>query len=301
MTLLRTFKAATMMVMALSLIFTVDGAEAKKTTPKKKGSQVFRTPGIPGSLHSVKRDKKAANGECLAPVTNTTEAKEILARNGVSVQGKVNDRQLLSVAIGIQHVELLSDGPSRYVQGAVFTFPKKKRWSEQNVSAIAMGANHVDGNVAHIMHELGHYAGGRGLYTPYKSTITTPCLLTGYSPVNYTKDRYRNEEFAEVFAAFFTHPDLLMKSEQMSCRQAYAFMITHFKASLHLAVCDPSTISKALKDRPRSRDKMLLVSTPTTNPQWNTTTMRADDAEFMEVLESTLKKTNFSEEIETEL
>lgn len=193
-------------------------------------------------LQSIKRDHAAKTGACLAPITDVEEAKEIIRRNGVRIEASANKKQILSVAIGVQQVELLAGSPSEYIEGSYFKFPKRLRYSRQTGSAIEMGANYTDGNVAHVMHELGHYVGNRGLYGPYKENVPV-CEITVYSKVHYTPARYRNEEFAEVWAAFVTNPELLKNSQDAGCREAYAFFSQVFPEAEKYAVCDRAFLS----------------------------------------------------------
>ena len=201
--------------------------------------------GVEG-LHSVKRDQRASQGTCLAPVTSREEAREILTRNNVRVGPETNDRQLESLAMGIQQIELVAGTRSRYVSGSVFRFLKRRGYSEQTPQGIFMGANHTDGNVAHLIHELGHHAGNNGLYGPYKSSVGV-CSLTNYSNTSYSRARYRNEEFSEVFSAFFTHPELLKNSRKKNCRDAYAFFARRFPNSRN-AVCNREYLSAVVRN-----------------------------------------------------
>ncbi|MFN7730223.1 MAG: hypothetical protein ACK5P7_13775 [Bdellovibrio sp.] len=84
-------------------------------------------------------------------------------------------------------------------------------------------------NLALVAHEMGHIIGnsqqdGRRWYSAYNAAVSTPCHHTWYSSSGWNRGR-RNEEFAEVFAAYITHPNLL-RGGSASCRQAYEFMRT---------------------------------------------------------------------------
>lgn len=205
---------------------------------------------IPNSFaanyHTLKREAKAATGACLAPVNDVQEAKEILERNRIRVSPKANSTQIISIAVGVQQIELLAGGPAEFIAGAFFKFPKRLPYSRQTTYAIEMGANHIDGNVGHVMHELGHYVGNQGLYEIYKENVGI-CHFTEYCKVHYTKSRYRNEEFAETWAAFITHPELLKNSNQEGCRQAFEFFARYFGEGSKYAVCDRKFLIKSVK------------------------------------------------------
>lgn len=84
------------------------------------------------------------------------------------------------------------------------------------------GKNCSANNVAHLVHELGHQLGNsyyrdeETYYQAYKRLVRGDCYPTAYSD-----DRF-NEQFAEVFSAYVTHPELL-KTGGPVCERAYAF------------------------------------------------------------------------------
>lgn len=197
-------------------------------------------------LHTLKREIKAATGACLAPVKDIHEAKEILKRNRIRVGKKANHKQIISIAVGVQQIELLAGGPPDFIAGAYFKFPKRLPYSRQTPIAIEMGANHMDGNIGHVMHELGHYVGNQGLYELYRANVGI-CHFTKYCKVHYSKSRYRNEEFAETWAAFITHPELLKNSDQAGCREAFDFFAELFGEGSKYAVCDREFLTKTIK------------------------------------------------------
>jgi len=207
---------------------------------------VFSSISLADVLHSLKREAKAATGACLAPVRSIQEAKEILKRNRIKVGKKANHKQIISLAVGLQQIELLAGGPAEIVAGAFFKFPKRLPYSRQTPMAIEMGANHVDGNVGHLMHELGHYVGNQGFYELYRANVGI-CHFTNYCKVHYSKSRYRNEEFAETWAAFITHPELLKNSDQRGCREAFEFFSAMFGDGSKFAVCDRQLLTKAIR------------------------------------------------------
>lgn len=197
-----------------------------------------------GNLHSMKKDAQTSAGQCLATVKNVGDAKRILVRNGIQVGKETNDRQLVSLAMGIQQIELLYGGPSPYVRGATFRFLKNSSYSAQRPGAIYMGANHQDGNVNHLMHELGHFAGNNGLYAGYKKL--GKCNLSQYSHKDWAPATARNEEFAEVFSAFIGAPQRLRDSTDENCREAFRYLSSKFPNAQRYAICDRNTLMAAV-------------------------------------------------------
>lgn len=200
--------------------------------------------GKDGSVFVMYREPVAASGRCLAPVSSAKEAREILSRNKVTIGASATEKQMIAVAVGIQQIELLAGTACSHVRNAKFNFNTGRRRSNQGISApgINMGNNHTPGNVVHLMHELGHLVGNKGMYGPYKSAVR-PCHFTGYSARGG-----RNEEFAEVFAAFIAHPEMLKNSRQKNCRDAYAFLLKNFaKQNKRYAVCNREVLTAAVK------------------------------------------------------
>lgn len=203
-----------------------------------------------GHLSSMKRDAQTAAGQCLAPVTTVGDAKRILVRNGVQVGRETNDKQLVSLAMGIQQLELLSGGKAKYVSGSTFRFLKNSRYSAQRPNGIYMGANHEDGNVAHLMHELGHFVGNNGLYAGYKQLGR--CNLTGYSHKIWNSETARNEEFSESFAAFVASPGRLRDSSNQACREVFAYFSKHYPNAQKYAICDRNALTIAVRNGGRT-------------------------------------------------
>ena len=212
-------------------------------------------------------DRRASAGLCVADVNSTTDANRILARNNVRVGKGTNTKQLISVAKGIQQIELLAGGQSKYISGSSITFPRRQ-WNSRYAGGgvVQMGRNHRDGNVAHVMHELGHHVGSAGnLYGAYRSEVAT-CRHTDYCRARWRGQGPRQEEFAEAFSAFVTHPEMLKNSKQAGCRQAYAFFAKRFPQAGKYAVCNKHMLNTAASslgravDGPRTRVASLSTS-----------------------------------------
>lgn len=189
----------------------------------------------------MKMDQNGKTGQCTGPLNGSVD--EVLNRNGVRVSKSATGTQKLALAKGIQQLERLSGGPFPAAKGAMFNFLNNQSgYSNQTGSGINMrGGPGKTANTAYLMHELGHRVGNSGYYSKYKAAVKSPCNVTHYCSIHYSKARYRNEEFGEVFAAFVTHPELL-KQGNAACKQAYNwFQNNVFKNGPQLASCGAAT------------------------------------------------------------
>ncbi len=204
-------------------------AFAKKRNRVAKGSL----------LPFVKVNPVASTGACLNKVGSEKLAKAILARNNVHFSSKANPTQLKTLATAVYQIERLTGGQNKFISGVHLRFPKVKGFSQYRVGTpyVDMGANFTDSNIAHITHEMGHYAGHAGLYPLYYKRVP-PCKFTNYTYAYYHPSAKRNEEFAEAWAAFITRPELLSKSSIPACRRAYDFFLEIFPRGKQLASCD---------------------------------------------------------------
>lgn len=73
-------------------------------------------------------------------------------------------------------------------------------------------------NVAQLVHELGHFIGNNGGYDEYRTAMQGHyCAVSSYSTSRF------NEQYAEVFAAFVTDPNVIKNNSSTGCRLAYQF------------------------------------------------------------------------------
>lgn len=177
-------------------------------------------PAGPG-VRILKADPIASSGVC-TPTVDSGTASGILRRFDIELENGTT-AQRVALARGLRQIEKMAGGRYRPSEGAIFRILKARGCAQQTGTVILLrqGCGSLQ-SVAYYMHELGHYVGNydRGeLYGQYKRTIRSRCRVTRYAMKDWTKARARNEEFAEVFAAFLTHPNLLNKS----CPSAFAF------------------------------------------------------------------------------
>ena len=74
-------------------------------------------------------------------------------------------------------------------------------------------------NWVDLVHEVGHAIGNRGFYTRYNAKVPRKCKISKYATKGHNVGK-RNEEFAEVLAAFF----YATKKLKRKCRKAYNFV-----------------------------------------------------------------------------
>ena len=174
-----------------------------------------------------KGDATAIQGQCVPPLRES--AADILNEAGVhTVDATVAEAKTL--AKGIQKIEQLAGGNFEPIRGASMHFYGGRmrlggypfgRFNGSFVEIHRAGSN-SDTNLAHLMHELGHWVGAHdGLYDKYKESVS-PCQYSSYCKFVNTGQSPRNEEFAEVWAAFITHPEILYKGSP-NCKRAYNF------------------------------------------------------------------------------
>lgn len=195
------------------------------------------------SIRLVKTEPKAASGAC-TPKSNANLAHEVMKRFDLDiVNGK--DSNKLALSRGLLEIEKLAGGRFRAAEGATFKILPESGCAQQLGKTIVLrqGCGSLD-SVAYYIHELGHYIGNndRGkLYASYKASVTSRCAVSRYAMTDWTKARARNEEFAEVIAAFVTNPDLLLKSGP-SCVKAFNFFRDEVFDKGELASCKPDAV-----------------------------------------------------------
>ena len=175
---------------------------------------------------SVKNDPKAKKG-CV-PLVTVEKAREVMKRFNL---GAVNATQeeVRALGTGLFWVEKLSDNkPLRYAKsdsrnGYPFRFISAHGVSRQTGGGIIIsrnGARQNGRNVAQLVHELGHFVGNNGAYGEYRTAMKGKfCIVSGYSGSRF------NEQFAENFAAFVTHPSLIKTKARTNaaCKASYEF------------------------------------------------------------------------------
>lgn len=174
---------------------------------------------------AVKHDAVAAKG--CTNIVSQNEAESALRRFNLTTSNATN-AEVRAVGTGLVWIEELNGGrPLAWAMGQgsrpyPFKFQNNgaNSWQAGDGIHIARrGEKHFGTNVAQLIHELGHLVGNAGGYALYRKQVgATPCVVSGYS------DDKPNEQFAEVFAAFVTKPELIADSNTSACRKAFKFM-----------------------------------------------------------------------------
>lgn len=176
--------------------------------------------------------RTGATGSCV-PASNDVSGQlnkyNIQIRNGRQGEGRntiptegTDATLAASVARVSKRLEALGARQRFFQNLQVWSAPDLNVEARQTAQGLIMKTSN-SGNVAMVAHELGHQVGNTGgWYGKYNAAVRTPCHFTTYCTASHGFGA-RNEEFAEVFAAYVTHPDLLKNSSE-SCRQAYEFL-----------------------------------------------------------------------------
>ncbi|MGE4130958.1 MAG: hypothetical protein AB7F86_04935 [Bdellovibrionales bacterium] len=180
----------------------------------------------------MKKEKVAMSGQCLLQqIRSSRSADEILSQNQITTKD-ARPEERAALASGLAQIETLYGERPLWVRNVDFRFAERVGYSSyQGMSKgrhrISMnrcnskGSSCASNNVAHLMHELAHkighssYQSGETFYQAYER-LAGRCQPTRYSRRN------SHEEFAEVFAAFITHPEILSQGNS-GCQRAYAF------------------------------------------------------------------------------
>lgn len=174
---------------------------------------------------AVKHDSVAAKG-CMN-IVSLSQAESALARFNLTTEN-AKESEIRALGTGLMWIEDLNgDRPLKLATGPgsrpyPFIFKnvgKNSRQTGAGIEIARQGAKNFGSNVAQLVHELGHLVGNQGAYAMYRQHVgTTPCKVSGYSD-----DKF-NEQFAEVFAAFVTKPELIAESKSTACKKAFKFM-----------------------------------------------------------------------------
>lgn len=166
----------------------------------------------------------AMRGTC---VDKSSVAENILSQHGIKISAlPAAQKQILEEVV--QHMATHAGDRFDAVTGVKVRYIKdlQKVYARQTQGPIDVGPRSL-GNYAVFTHELGHVVGnrtnsaGQRYYDLYNRAVKNSCHFSKYSKVSHGYGK-RNEEFAEVFAAYLLVPELLL-SFGPECRQAYDF------------------------------------------------------------------------------
>jgi hypothetical protein len=175
---------------------------------------------------SVKADPLAAKG-CL-PTVSVDDAQAAIHRFNLHTMN-ARPTEVRTLGTALVWIEKLNDG--RPFEDAIgedggyaYNFQNATKNSHQALGEIRVNRNgpkNYGQNAAQLVHELGHLIGNRGGYAEYDDFVGPKfCLVSSYSDNNH------HEQFAEVFAAFVTRPELIKNNKSPACQKAFQFFST---------------------------------------------------------------------------
>lgn len=189
----------------------------------------------------MKREPVAVSQKCVIEgVHSKAQADAILKAYKIQTHG-ARAEERLALAKGLNQATALNGGVFKPATNTKFVFECRSGASRQTRWGIEMnrcsGGRSHSCNGPHMLHELAHkignsrYPNGGTYYTRYSERVGK-CHFSNYGTKN------RNEQFAEAFTAFLTHPELLSKGSD-ACQRAYSFFADQvFKKNGRLASCD---------------------------------------------------------------
>ncbi len=190
---------------------------------------------------SVKADPLAAKG-CL-PRLKVADAEAVIKRFNLAVEN-ARPAEIQTLGTTLKWIETMNDNRplSRAVRQVLYTynFQTKIGNSRQDPTHAIINRNgpkNYGENVAQLAHELGHLIGNSdstGNPNPEDSTYID--YVNHMGPKNYClvstyADDNSHEQFAEVFAAFVTRPELIKNNPSRACKKAYEFLSTKLFAA----------------------------------------------------------------------
>lgn len=201
------------------------------------------------ALKRIKLDPNSANGRCLPEVKG--RATEVLTRNRVGARmtdGKAVPEPVRAALAEVIHtIEKIGARKFDYHHDVTFIFGYRNGFSShasgtREINLNPGGENSfslVDKRFGGIMnrgvlaHELAHYISMRdnfNIQLRYQREVPQPCYLTNYAHTTASTgwQTLRTEEFAEVFAAYITQPNLLT-GKGGGCKRAREYLAELFE------------------------------------------------------------------------
>lgn len=190
--------------------------------------------GEPVAVGALKHDPMAGKG-CMQRLS-LEDSHLVISKYGFSTsQARPAEVQTLGTALS--WLERVNNGrpPATALGGYTYHFYSGAagKHSEQQLNKINInrdGSWNFGENQAQLLHELGHRMGNNGLYEDYWSAMggakkANYCNVSGYAKITAKQGKTirSNENFAEVFAAYLTRPDMILHNDQTpeACQRAY--------------------------------------------------------------------------------
>lgn len=187
------------------------------------GDEALTSSAMPRSTF---RDPRGVVSKCIPPLKG--EAAAILINHGVTTKN-LTPEYIDHVASTLNLMDELRGKTINLFRGTEIRYVSKMDIiARQTSGPIEIGFGGMR-NRGIVVHEMGHVVGNkkfddkRTWYQLYNSIVTERCHFSEYSQVSYGGFGARNEEFAEVFAAYLIAPEMLLEGGP-SCRQAHDFL-----------------------------------------------------------------------------
>lgn len=171
----------------------------------------------------------------------TKETKEMLSSLNISTSGATNEEKILLGNVANTIEELTNQAGAQRILGGLKVIYKDVLGNRTDGGCLPAhqlipGQIHMGRQCSNgfkipytegiLIHEMGHFVANKnGLYSQYNKNVRRNCKLTTYMHKSRAgkKHKNRNEEFAEVFAAYL----LYGKKLKRKCKQSYEFMRDH--------------------------------------------------------------------------
>ncbi len=179
-------------------------------------------------LFGVSEYEKASSGSSIhLKINNAKDVMSILKKHKVTIFN-LPKKEILLLSNVINNLDELTASNFAKIDGTRVRYVESLTnvYARQTQGPIDIGPHAIQ-NYSVYTHELGHVVGNHSLgksnyYALYNRAVKTPCHFTQYSSVSHGHGA-RNEEFAEVFAAFALAPELL-HHVSAGCNDAFDFM-----------------------------------------------------------------------------
>lgn len=197
---------------------------------------VLGTIGLMGTNSFASRRAQVANleeaQECMRKQVPSANASSLKSQYGINTDG--SSAAFVDQGIATAAERLKDLGRPAFMNGMTIELFPGGRGAK--CSSFTPGKKHVqivtscarsDGSIRNsnatsislnVLHEVGHAVGQGNMYKSYQGSVSK-CAISPYC-TNNDNDNPRNEEFAEVFAAFVHAPSTL----KSRCPDAYDFM-----------------------------------------------------------------------------
>jgi len=226
---------------------------------------------IPKDLRPRRNNNLSARN--IKSLENLEDPRMLALIRVVSALDKIGDGSLSVLKNNSKGIKVIFQGPGS-TSGNSRRHGNQIQLAEGNQNQQGMLGHSTCGgvdNIGLITHEIGHYVGGgnnREVYNAYQLQVRRlgACRLSQYANDQNDKGDF-TEEFAEVFAAYVTHPEAFI-DKGANCRRAFNFMKNLFGEPDMTMSCEARKASyKATSKFPAGHSEKLLRRFPFQKPK----------------------------------